>query len=435
MKKYELLDSKANLHNTINEDWLGRNNKIINLMKLLNHVNDNFIISLDGEWGTGKTFFIKQLIYICNSYENIDNIKFHKDFSEVKAFSKKHIVVYYNAWENDNHGNPLESLIYNILNEYPKYRKHIENPNKMFEAVKPILEAIIEKGSFGFINKECFENLNSFEDLANSIITVEEKQHALNKLFNKIINSDERILLIVDELDRCRPSYAVELLEALKHFYNNSKLSILVVTNNRQLSYTIKKYYGNDFDGYGYLNKIYDTVITLGIDNLENYVKNHCKIMESTYLPENISFELFKYLNFTYRECNKYMSMYRIVEPYTDFRDSLGKKSFLFEADVLLPISIALKIKNIEEYNSFVTGAGEEIIKSFLAFLEAEEGDHDYVNWLSEILLLKDDESLEKCFIQKYKEVFANNKVYYSFPYFEAISMLGNSIDFGDNSK
>ena len=88
MKKYELLDSKANLHNTINEDWLGRNNKIINLMKLLNHVNDNFIISLDGEWGTGKTFFIKQLIYICNSYENIDNIKFHKDFSEVKAFSK-----------------------------------------------------------------------------------------------------------------------------------------------------------------------------------------------------------------------------------------------------------------------------------------------------------------------------------------------------------
>ena len=176
-------------------------------------------------------------------------------------------------------------------------------------------------------------------------------------------------------------------------------------------------------------------IITLGIDNLENYVKNHCKIMESTYLPENISFELFKYLNFTYRECNKYMSMYRIVEPYTDFRDSLGKKSFLFEADVLLPISIALKIKNIEEYNSFVTGAGEEIIKSFLAFLEAEEGDHDYINWLSEILLLKDDESLEKCFIQKYKEVFANNKVYYSFPYFEAISMLGNSIDFGDNSK
>ena len=128
----------------------------------------------------------------------------------------------------------------------------------MFEAVKPILEAIIEKGSFGFINKECFENLNSFEDLANSIITVEEKQQALNKLFNKIINSDERVLLIVDELDRCRPSYAVELLEALKHFYNNSKLSILVVTNNRQLSYTIKKYYGNDFDGYGYLNKIYD---------------------------------------------------------------------------------------------------------------------------------------------------------------------------------
>lgn len=132
MKKYELLINDDNLFSTINDDLLGRNSKIINLMKLLNNVNENFIISIDGEWGTGKTFFIKQLIYICNNHSKIDNIKTHKDYAKVKKFSQKHLIVYYNAWENDNHDNPLESLIYNILNEYPKYKNHIENSKELF---------------------------------------------------------------------------------------------------------------------------------------------------------------------------------------------------------------------------------------------------------------------------------------------------------------
>lgn len=434
MKKYELLINDDNLFSTINNDWLGRNIKIINLMKLLNNVNENFIISIDGEWGTGKTFFIKQLIYICNNHSKIDNIKFHKDYAKVQEFSKKHIVVYYNAWENDNHDYPLDSLIYNILNEYPKYKNHIENSKELFGAVKPILENIIEKGSLGCITKDCFEKLKSFEDLADNIVTIEEKQSSLNKLFNKIIKSDERVLLVVDELDRCRPDYAVKLLETLKHFYNNSKLSIIVVTNNRQLSYTIKKYYGNDFDGYGYLNKIYDSVITLGIDNLENYVKKHCEIIQSTNLPENISFELFKYLNFSYRECNKYMSMYKIVEPYTDFKDSFNRNKYLFEADVLLPMALALKIKNIDNYNNFISGNGDEIIKSFLAFLEKDNDEHDYIRWLSELLPSNETESLNDVFIMEYKKVFTKRTSYDNFPYLEAISMLGNSIDFNSTN-
>lgn len=286
----------------------------------------------------------------------------------------------------------------------------------------------------GYITKDCFEKLKSFKDLADSIVTIEEKQSSLNKLFNKIIKSDERILLVVDELDRCRPDYAVKLLETLKHFYNNPKLSIIVVTNNRQLSYTIKKYYGSDFDGYGYLNKIYDSVITLGIDNLENYVKKHCEIIQSTNLPENISFELFKYLKFSYRECNKFMSMYKIVEPYIDFKDSFNRNNYLFEADVLLPMALALKIKNINIYNIFITGNGDEIIKSFLAFLESDNDERDYIRWLSEILPRNETENLVDKFIKEYKKIFTKKTSYDNFPYLEAISMLGNSINFSDTN-
>ena len=56
MKRYELIPDDDNIEATINEDLLGRNKKLINLMKLLNNINENFLMSIDGEWGTGKTF-------------------------------------------------------------------------------------------------------------------------------------------------------------------------------------------------------------------------------------------------------------------------------------------------------------------------------------------------------------------------------------------
>ena len=435
MKKYELMPDDENIKETINEDLLGRNKKLINLMKLLNNINENFLLSIDGEWGTGKTFFVKQLKYICENAENIEYIQKHKDYDKILNFSNRYLPIYYNAWENDNHGDPLESIIYNILDQYPRYKKEIENPKGLFSSIKPILLNIIDKGSFGIISKECFEQLNSFEELSRNIFTVEETIGAVNELFNKILNDDCRLLLIIDELDRCRPDYAVKMLETLKHFYNNQRLTIIVVTNNKQLSYTIRKYYGNEFDGYGYLNKIYDTVITLETENLDNYLKRHCQIINSTYLPEDMSALLFNFLHFSYRECNKYMSMYRIVEPYTKYQDDFDRKRYLFEADVLLPMALALKIKNIEEYNRFIKGESEEFIKKILNSIQYIENDNKFEHWFKEVLDVKNDETLEEVFIRRYKSLFVGVSRGDGFPYLEAISMLGNSINFFEEQE
>ena len=128
------------------------------------------------------------------------------------------------------------------------------------------------------------------------------------------------------------------------------------------------------------------------------------------------------------------MSMYKIVEPYTDFKDSFNRNKYLFEADVLLPMALALKIKNINIYNSFITGNGDEIIKSFLAFLESDNDERDYIRWLSEILPRNETENLVDKFIKEYKKIFAKKTSYENFPYLEAISMLGNSINFSDTN-
>lgn len=432
MKKYELEISDNNLKDVIEKDILGRNDKIINLIKLINNINENFTISIDGDWGCGKTFFVKELVYMSEHYNNIDSISRYSDL--LKNFSNKYFIFYYNAWENDDHLSPLESIIYTILNDFPKYKKHFSDINNLFDTSKSILMNFIEKSTFGMLKKEDLNKINSFEMLSNSIQTIEEKKSALNDLIN-LITKKNRILLIVDELDRCKPDYAVKMLETVKHFYNNDKITTLVVTNNRQLSETVKHYYGSNFDGYGYLNKIYDTVITLKNEYLDSYAKNYCNIMKSTYLPENISVLLFHFFNFTYRECNKYMSMYRIVEPYTIYSDTFSDHyKYSVESCMLMLIAIALKIKDIKLYDDFINGKGEDIIHSFFNEEWLNSFNDRYVDWLYEYVEINNSEKLSDGILKVYNEMFKKNTNRFKFPFIDAISMLGNLINTDDSN-
>lgn len=144
---------------------------------------------------------------------------------------------------------------------------------------------------------------------------------------------------------------------------------------------------------------------------------------------------LFNLLHFSYRECNKYMSMYRIVEPYTNYQDDFDRNRYIFEADMLLPIALALKIKNIEEYNRFINGESEAFIKKLLSSIPYIDHDNIYENWFKEILKVKEDETLEEVFIRQYKDLFIRSPKYDDFPYLEAISMLGNSINFFEEQE
>ena len=77
MKKYDLEDTDENIKLTIEKNNLNRNKKIITLSKMLTNLNDNYIISIDGAWGSGKTFFVKQFKYLLEHIsEYTDNCVF-----------------------------------------------------------------------------------------------------------------------------------------------------------------------------------------------------------------------------------------------------------------------------------------------------------------------------------------------------------------------
>ncbi len=430
MKKYELELNDENLHETIEQDILGRNANLLMLGRMLLNQHDNIMISLDGSWGSGKTFFIKQFEYLIKNLDKFpDNRIFVEDEKAVfESLRDNNLVVYYNAWQNDDHDDPLKSIIFSVLNEFPKQKKQLLTFKEYKKIVKAIAEIVLNVTGLKDFKLDTIEEMKTFEDVTNSIVTIEEKKDAFNKLVDNLLVEKQRLILIVDELDRCRPTYAVKMLETLKHFYANKKITVIVATNNHELSHTIKKFYGSEFDGYGYLNKFYDVVVTLEIKNIKLYLQNQLDFCNRTYLPQDISYVILKYYNFSLRECNKFISIYNLLNSYIEHKPYFNENDNYVFSCVLLPLAIALKIKYIDSYNLFMSGNGQDIIRNFVQGIENET---KMTQWIKELLGNPQRDYIE-LLVDRYNDIFKVTDPLIGIDFFEAISLLGTNIEVDD---
>lgn len=128
MKSSELLPSYDNLRKTFVNDTIGRSADVIRFASMLNVIDSNFSIALDSSWGSGKTFFVKQVkMFLDANNDHVHTIPepdkslFQSKWSD---FSRKsmpdfqpQVCVYYDAWANDGDEDPVLSLVYEIIND------------------------------------------------------------------------------------------------------------------------------------------------------------------------------------------------------------------------------------------------------------------------------------------------------------------------------
>jgi hypothetical protein len=69
------------------------------------------------------------------------------------------------------------------------------------------------------------------------------------------------LVVIIDELDRCRPDFALGVLETLKHFFRADNLHFVLVTNRDHLALSVAHRYGSGSASGEYLQKFYDFVV------------------------------------------------------------------------------------------------------------------------------------------------------------------------------
>ena len=356
--------SNTEIKSLIVKNVLSRNSFIEQVINMLNSIESNAYISLDANWGEGKTTFVKQLEYLSTSGLEATDIGDLKP-ELVEDFQKKYTVFYYNAWKNDHHTDPLQSILFNMIGDLYAEEELIDRANALTaNAVKSVVKQSVKVLSNNIINIEDINNVETMKDLVKEITTSNKRVESVSKIIETILPKGRKLLFIVDELDRCTPNFAVGILETIKHYYNNDNSIFLLATNNRQLVHTIRKHYGEGFNAPGYLDKFYDLEIDLEKIKIKDYIHKHLKVDDDSYYINIMPREIAIYLKLSPRETNRYISTISLVQDSLNAEISKGYQvEMALTSAVFIPFALALRIKDKEKYDLFVNGNGEDIVK------------------------------------------------------------------------
>ena len=119
MKNFSLNPTEENALDLLGTNPIGRTEDVLRFVELLSNMEDTcYSVALNGEWGAGKTFFVKQVKLILDAYNPQTDIPEETHYKVQNVIQNRihvpdsYTSVYYDAWANDNHEDPLLSLIY-----------------------------------------------------------------------------------------------------------------------------------------------------------------------------------------------------------------------------------------------------------------------------------------------------------------------------------
>lgn len=341
-------ESKQEIFKIITLNALNRNTHLKNLFTIFDSISSPIVLSVDGGWGSGKTIFLKQFEYLANC----DEITLPDEF-KIKTFKENNTVFYFDAWQNDIYKNPLEALLFNLINHFEKAKNPIIDLASAKILGKTLLNIFMKLGTAGAIDSSdlmgtAFEKTDPFE----SITTTDEIKQKMNELLSEI-TKEKKLIIVIDELDRCKPTFAIELLEVIKHYFNHNNVHFLICSNKAELEHTVRNVYGQKFNGYEYLDRFIDLEYNLPAPNVSNYVK-----LFNDEIPfESLILDAINHFNLSLRQINKYL-LYTELS-YSVYKDIEGSFSTVNEIDIIFAYYlIGLKFKSLNNFNEFIAGNG-----------------------------------------------------------------------------
>ena len=257
--KLKLLEPGVSPDEPWQDDTLGRAQIAEKMTNLIRTQRDPFVISIDGQWGTGKTFLLK---------------RWKKD---LKAEGFK--AIYFNAWEDDFCDDPLLSII-GQLSEHFKEDEFKEIAKKAGQiAVQLILKnvkSVISSKTGLVLDLDQIEQKGRdlFQEYLDQSETKDRLKEQLEALAAEVKKETERpLVFIIDELDRCRPTFAIELLERVKHIFDLPNMVFVFGVNRDELCKSLRSVYG-DIDADVYLRRFFDMEFRLPEADTKGFCTN-----------------------------------------------------------------------------------------------------------------------------------------------------------------
>jgi len=264
IKHKELLPDKENPFLNCK---LGRQKYANVLTTIVQNYADGFVLALNGEWGTGKTTFVRMW--------------------QASLEKAKYKTIYFNAWENDLENEPLTALLGELKklvnDKTDTYKSLLKKGVVITKNILPALaKGVISKYMDSNITLDVLENsINAATEILEKEVEeyVNKKQglidfkHELEK-YIEANNDNKPVIFIIDELDRCRPDYAVEVLEKVKHFFSVKGIIFVLSIDKIQLGNSIQGYYGsNNINTEEYLRRFIDIEYKLPDPNANDFCK------------------------------------------------------------------------------------------------------------------------------------------------------------------
>lgn len=255
-------------------DLLDRKEPAEVLTHLIGSIEGPCVFAVDSMWGSGKTTFIKIWAQLLRN----------------QGFP----VIEFNAWSTDYSKDPFLALsteinegIRNCGGKTTQIDKMVDATVEVVRWVAPIAVRlgmsemlnfdpstvnVIGQGSASYIKEKLAaygkgkETITDFKQTLSETATEVTESHGFRPL-----------VVLIDELDRCRPSYAVELLEIAKHLFTVDHIVFVLAINRTELSHSIKALYGSSFNAERYLRRFFDVSFRLPEPDRQRYVRSLLK--------------------------------------------------------------------------------------------------------------------------------------------------------------
>ena len=226
-------------------------------------------VAIDGRWGTGKSTFLA----LWEAYLGREGIK----------------VVRFNAWKSFD-ADPFVALTREVLRQVAIPDAQQEGPHRrilaflkqnapllaqgarLASALHPDLEGVPQAIEAGLSATTKLPESDAQGELEPAIDSPEAFAAVLSCAAKSW--SDRPVVVMVDELDRCSPEYAVEFLQLLEHVFHAEHVVFVVAINRSELYHSIKSFYGPGFNAEGYLERFFDDIFSLPISNRSQYIES-----------------------------------------------------------------------------------------------------------------------------------------------------------------
>lgn len=323
----------------------------------IDRLRDGTVLAIDAPWGEGKSWFGRNWA--------------------AGLKTQDYRVIYLDAFQQDYVEDPF-LLIASEINELIASDDSLaldikEKAAKVMKAILPVstkvLMNIASRLALGSADgsKVIEDAIQSASDstadatqiwLENKIDDHKKEKESLDS-FRAALQAfcesqDKPVVFFIDELDRCRPTFAVKLIERLKHFFDVPNLVFILLLNRVQLEKAIKGVYGTETDASAYLGKFIHMYLRLpkkveAFDNQSNanlhYLRRmveHYKIQKTDEVNHFVkSLSIFaSIMHMSLRDLEKGMSLFALNGPgkYTDY----------------LAWPVVLKLKHTDVFNGLL---------------------------------------------------------------------------------